>query len=126
MAGLGRMITAAVAGVAFSMGSIASAAAPLPSASPTTQAAQNPWATLSLLSPVGAAALTGSAAAAQPLPPPPGQYPANQYPPNTYQYNGGVVAPPPVALLAVWAALLVAFIALVSQNHNHPVPNSPA
>ena len=78
--------------------------------------AQSSWMELSMLSPVGTAALGGAAvAAAQPAPPPP---------PSAY----GRLAPPPLPVIAVWLATLLTMVYIATRNDHHevPPPNSPA
>ena len=82
--------------------------------------AQNGWAALSMLTPVGATALGQSAAAvAQPAPPPP------PGPPPPSNVDTGM-PPPPIAVLVVLAAWLATLIYIGTKNNGHGAPNSPA
>jgi len=76
---------------------------------------QGSWMELSMLSPVGAAALGGAAAAAQPMPPPP-------------QRGYGSLPPPPIPVLMVVLATLLTMVYIATKNEHHevPAPNSPA
>jgi hypothetical protein len=101
----------ATAALLFTSSAGISAAAPSPAAAPQVQ---DPWVALSMMSPVGATALSGTAAAAaQPVNAPPA-------------YDN--LASPPIPVILVWLATLgvVIYIATRHDHHHISVPNSPA
>jgi hypothetical protein len=99
------------------------ASSPAMAASTTAQApaataqVQSPWITLSMLTPVGAGALGGSAAvAAQPEGPPP---------PPPPQGGPGF---PPIPVIGIWILTLAVAIWILTKNDNNGhfnFPNSP-
>jgi hypothetical protein len=110
-----------VASAAISVSLIATSTAAVASnnsvpAAPSTDS----WVALSMLTPSGTALLDSTAlAAAQPdtVPPPPP-------PPRTY-YTGP--STPPIPVIILWLAVLGTMVYIATKNnHNHPVPNSPA
>jgi hypothetical protein len=92
------------------------AAAPAPQA-----ATPNSWMMLSMLSPSGSVALAGSDAAAQAGPdaPPPA-------PPPMAVEAGGRPGTPPLPVIAIWLAVIGVDIWILTRDHNHEIPNSPA
>lgn len=107
-------LTSATVATALIVTSSTAIAQSAPAAAPQ---AQSSWMALSMLSPVGAGALGGAAAVAQPLPPPP--------PPA---YDGRLV-PPPLPVIAVWLAVLLTMVYIATRDDNDVdipvVPNSP-
>jgi hypothetical protein len=109
-----------VASAAISASLIATSTAAVASNSPLPPApSTDSWVALSMLTPSGTAVLGSTAlAAAQPdtMPPPPP-------PPPTYTGPGT----PPIPVIILWLAVLGTMIYIATKNnHNHPVPNSPA
>jgi len=96
-------LLAMAAGAAMLISSTAAAASP-PSA-PASAPPANPWVTLSMLNPAGAAALGGAAAAVQPDYPPPEGGPAG---------IGGI----PWPVIAVWLAVIALDIYLLVKDDN--------
>jgi len=100
-----------VASAVVSISLIANSTAALASVSATQPAAGNPWLALSMLTPSGATGLGGAAvAAAQPEAPPAGEYRGS--------------STPPVAVIAVWLAVLAADVYILTRHHHHHA-NSP-
>lgn len=109
-----RLLASAV--LSFSL--IASSTAATASTTAPPVAAPNAWMALSMLTPSGAVALEGTAAAvAQPEtpPPPPPPPPSAGFP------------TPPIPVIAVWLAVIALDIWILTKNHGaHHFPNSPA
>jgi len=107
-----RLIASAV----LSLSLIGSSTAATASAPPPA-AASNAWVALSMLTPSGAVGLEGTAAtAAQPdaVPPPPPPPPEAGF------------TTPPIPVIAVWLAVIAVDIWILTRNHHHHFPNSPA
>jgi hypothetical protein len=135
---MGRRLTSAIATIALVVSSTGFAASPAPQL-PTT----NGWLALSMLTPSGAialgaaptAAVCGTAAtiAGQPspgcvlpqvgtVPPTPEAAGAPPPPPGPFAGPGF----PPLPVILIWLAVLGVDIYLLTKNHHHGVPNSPA
>ena len=92
------------------------------------------WVALSMLTPSGAAILGDTAAlAAQPASIPPGTQvcPDGSVLPATATCGGPGMytgpSTPPIPVIIVWLAVLGTMVYIATKNnHNHPVPNSPA
>ena len=104
----GRRTLFTIAALAMATSSTAGLAAP---AAP--QQARDPWVTLSMLTPAGAAALAGSATAvaAQPETPPP--------PPPVIVEDRGFH--PPLAVIAVWLADIALMIYIATHDDDDDV-----
>ncbi len=100
---IGSRVVSAVVAVAIAGSSTAGMAA-APTATPQ---ARDPWVTLSMLTPAGASALSGSATAvaAQPDTPPP--------PPSAVE---GRRFHPPLAVIAVWLADIALMIYIATRD----------
>jgi len=110
-------LVAGVVAAALLTGSPLTAAAAQTAVTPAP--AQNGWAALSVLTPVGATTLGESAAAvAQPVPPPNG-------PPPPSDVNTGM-PPPPIPVLVVLALWLATLIYIATKSNGNGAPNSPA
>jgi hypothetical protein len=115
-----KTMIASVAAVALLASSTAAVAAVPPPQAPAAQVqpqAPDAWMMLSVLSPTRAVALGGANAAAQPNPPPP---PGPPPPPEAAGGLGEGWAP--VAVVGLWAILIVIALATKGNNGN---PNSP-
>lgn len=104
---IGSRTMSAVVALAVAASSTAGVASTLPPPAGPQQA-RSPWVTLSMLTPAGASALSGSAAAAaaQPgTPPPP--------PPAVVEGRG---FHPPLAVIAVWLADIALMIYIATRG----------
>jgi hypothetical protein len=136
---MGRRLTSAIAAIALVVSSTGVAASPAPQQLPTT----NGWLALSMLTPSGVIALgaaptaavcgTAAAIAGQPspgcvlpqvgtVPPTPEAAGAPPPPPGPFAGPGF----PPLPVILIWLAVLGVDIYLLTKNHHHGVPNSPA
>jgi hypothetical protein len=114
-----KRVIASVAAVAlFASSTAAVAAAPAPQAPAAQTQAPDAWMMLSVLSPTRAVALGGANAAAQPTNPPPEAPP----PPPPEGAGGLAEGWAPVAVIGLWAILIV--IALATSGSSG-APNSP-
>jgi hypothetical protein len=113
-----KRVIASVAAVAlFASSTVAVAAAPAPQAPAAQTQAPDAWMMLSVLSPTRAVALGGANAAAQPQNPP-----APPPPPPPEGAGGLAEGWAPVAVIGLWAILIV--IALATSGSSG-APNSP-
>lgn len=114
---LGQQVAFAVVSLSLMVSSTAAvASAPAPTPAPFQATGFDGWMTLSMLTP-STVASTGVLAAQPETPPPP--------PPPPPGYTGP--ATPPLPVILIWLAVLgVDIYILTKNNHEHPLPNSPA
>lgn len=107
-----RALTSAVAAIALVASSVA-AAAPAPPAPAPVQQPQNPWVTLSMLTPVSATRLGSAGVAAQGQP--------------VYQSEDDRWRFPPLPVIVIWLAVIAAaiWIATADDDGEFRVGDSP-
>ena len=114
-------VAASAAFVLSSTAAAASAPAPTTNSQATAMQAQAPdaWMTLSMMSPASSVALGGASAAAQPTDVPP--------PPPPPEAGGGALGEgwAPVAVLGLWAILIVAALATSNSSGASNIPSTP-
>lgn len=92
------------------IGSAAAGSTPAPARAPASYG----WLALSMLTPSGSAALTGTAAGAA--------QPDSVTPPAAYARPGT----PPIPVLLVWLGVLGTMVYIATKSSHHRAPNSPA
>jgi hypothetical protein len=102
------MVASSIVALAIVTSSTANAA-PLPPQT-AVQTVSNPWMTLSMMTPVGAATLGAAGVAAQPpaeAPPPP---------PPPPEGGGGGIGHIPIPVLAIWRGTIVAMVYIATHE----------